>query len=350
MSAIMPRRIRSLLTSLNQDVLDYARQAETIAKQTNLLGINATIEAARSGEAGRGFSVVAQEVKGLAESARSSSVHFRNSILGRLHQGASIADELIRDVEQGRLLELAQSITDTLAQRMIDRAVDVRILASDHSIENAILREPSEPAMARALQRLRAMLQASPYFLNAFIVNAEGLVTVSAHANAAVKNVIFKGFPQFDRIMASGMNIDWITDEVWENPWSNHRKVLIFVSPIRHSGDVIGACYLECDFEGQAARIMRVAASRQSVVSIVDAQARVVATTGGYAYLQPHPHLSDPSPGVRVRDGLIVAIAEVSDVATVEGLQLRAVIEEHVATDDQIATALVSDGWPLIGR
>jgi hypothetical protein len=144
---------------------------------------------------------------------------------------------------------------------MMDRAVDVQILASDHSIQNAILMEPERPAMDRALERLRAMLKASPYFLNAFIVNAEGKVSVSAHTNAAVRGVTFKGYPQFDRIMAQGMEIDWMTDEVWENPWSDHRKVLIFVSPIRHSGVVIGACYLECDFEGQADRIMRVAAS-----------------------------------------------------------------------------------------
>jgi len=212
----MPRRIRSLLSTLREEVQHYAAQTEAIAGRTNLLAQNATIEAARSGEAGRGFSVVAQEVKALAGQARSSAATFRAEVLDRLAQGAGIADELVAEVEGARLAELAQSIIQTVARSLYDRSIDVRMLATDPAVAAGAAHARTDPAIEqRAVERLRAMLHFSPYFVNAFICDDKGNVVVSAHANAEVRTHNLRNEPQYNLALASSGVDDWFTDEVW---------------------------------------------------------------------------------------------------------------------------------------
>ncbi|WP_219920312.1 methyl-accepting chemotaxis protein [Pseudomonas sp. Q2-TVG4-2] len=108
------QQIREQMQAVAESIMRLGDQTQAIgeivatvgdlAEQSNLLGVNASIEAAKAGEAGKGFSVVAQEVKALADQSKQATAQVRG-ILGDIQKAMTkavlLAEQGSKAVETG---------------------------------------------------------------------------------------------------------------------------------------------------------------------------------------------------------------------------------------------------------
>ncbi|MCK2156347.1 MULTISPECIES: methyl-accepting chemotaxis protein [Exiguobacterium] len=165
--------LNSRLTGMTGEISRITDVISDISAQTNLLSLNASIEAARAGDAGRGFAVVAAEVKKLAEQTATSAKEITDLISGvkrLVNDTANAMTDVQKEVATGvGLVEQAGSSFEEIHQSTESvysrvQSVDQLVIKSDKEIDQVGLTTANILAMVEeASKHAEQVLQASSH-------------------------------------------------------------------------------------------------------------------------------------------------------------------------------------------
>ena len=307
--------IRKLSKSIASKMNNSLRQIDDINMRVRLLSFNAQIQAAKAGEAGRTFAVVANEIGNLSTNTAQVAEGLAAETKEDIAQLSEISNRLDSAVRGGRLVDLALTNIDLIDRNLYERSCDVRWWATDASAVDA-LTTPGTNSSRHACERLGVILNAYTVYYDIVLCDLNGTVIANGRSTkykSIGMNVAANEW--FRKARASTSGDDYGFETVHASPLVQNQFILAYSCGVRREGksdgELIGVLGILFNWEALAQTIVNRTPLSQSEkelsrVCIVDPTGNILADTKN-AILKERLNISHLDPLILQGKGFIIS-------------------------------------------
>ena len=326
----MQDRIIALALELTRITKAKIADLDQIMMRTQILSMNARLEAARAGDAGKSFAIVAQEMGSVSREVTALSSSLNAAITENASRIRNAGQEMSVGFRGSRYADLSRNAVEIMDRNLYERSCDVRWWATDSAVVD-VVEQPGPEQVGHATARLATILRSYTVYLDLWIADASGRVIANGRPER-YRGVVGSDASQeewFRRGMATTDGDSFAVCDVELSPRLGGAQVATYSTAVRSGGAThgkpVGVLGIFFDWQPQAQAIVDgISLSEEerssSKVMLLDSRFRVIASTEPGGFGKTFPLKPTDSWGHYVENDRIVAYGLTPGYETYRGL------------------------------